>query len=197
MTPRLIHRLGNGLALLLLAACSTVPDKPPPPSVLAANGQLEQWQLSGKIGLRNGSEGHSAYLNWRQCGQHYDIRLTGPLGQGAAHLVGDEHQARLDTSDQQRYFAATAEQLLAQHFGWTLPVSQLFYWVRGIPTPDQAHRLLPETSGFQQDQWRLSFPRLIAVEHYQLPAKAVAEQAPYKVTLVIKDWQLLPDCDTD
>jgi outer membrane lipoprotein LolB len=197
MTVTAFRWLATALSIALLSACSSQPKTPQANLPMSANQSLQHWQLSGKIGLRNGKQGHSAYLNWRQCGEHYTIRLTGPLGQGAAQLTGNNALATLQTSDQQRFQAANAEQLLAEHFGWQLPVSQLQHWIRGIPDP--RHRYQAETagSGFQQLQWQLTYPKLLVVANHQLPAKAIAEQAPLKVTLVIKDWQLLTNCDPE
>jgi outer membrane lipoprotein LolB len=196
MTVTTVRWLALALSLTLLSACSSLPKTPATNLPMSANQQLQHWQLSGKIGLRNGKQGHSAYLNWRQCGEHYTIRLTGPLGQGAAQLTGNNSLASLQTSDQQRFQSANAEQLLAEHFGWQLPVSQLLYWIRGIPDPSHPHQPTAG-SGFQQRQWQLAYPRLMPVENYQLPAKVIAEQTPLKVTLVIKDWQLLTHCDPE
>lgn len=191
------HRLLIGFVIICLSACSSLQQSPPPATPLDANQQLQQWQLSGKIGVRDGKQGHTAYLNWRQCGPNYLIRLTGPLGQGAAQLSGNPYFASLTTSDQQTYTAASPELLLAQHVGWSLPVSQLFYWIRGIPAPEQPHQSAGPLTAFSQNGWQLSYPRLLTIDNYQLPGKAVAEQAPLKVTLVIKQWQLQPDCSND
>jgi outer membrane lipoprotein LolB len=186
---------------LIIHGCAQIPKQPSKDVSLADNQQLTQWQLSGKIGLRNGNKGHSAYLNWKQCGDRYDIRLTGPLGQGAARLTGDNTLAELNTSDQQTYQSSNAENLLAVHFGWQLPVNQLLYWIRGIPSPEYAVEFVkqtqPQTHSFHQLDWQLTYPKLMMVNGLQLPAKAIVEQPPLKVTLLIKEWQLQPDCDAE
>ena len=41
----------------------------------------------------------------------------------------------LQTSDGKRYNAASPEQLLAEQWGFHLPVSNMKYWVRGLPVP--------------------------------------------------------------
>lgn len=188
------------LMALIMSACTTLPQPSPETVSLEENRQIEEWQLSGKVGLRNGKQAHSAYLNWRQCGSSYDIRLTGPFGQGAAHLTGNNHSAQLQTSDKQTFSASSPEQLLAQHFGWSLPLSELLYWIRGVPSPQQDFQknngLNNGAHGFSQQQWDISYPKITSVEQFQLPAKAVAEREPFKVTLLIKNWQLSPNCST-
>ena len=187
------------LIALLISACTTLQqpsrdNASTGTSSLEANRQIEQWQLSGKVGLRNGNQAHSAYLNWRQCGSAYDIRLTGPFGQGAAHLTGDDNYANLQTSDKQSFSASNPEQLLAQHFGWSLPINELLYWIRGVPSPQNDFQANNDLHGFSQQQWDVSYPKMTAVNQFQLPAKAVAERAPFKVTVLIKNWQLSPNC---
>ena len=188
------------LAILSLTACSQWQQQPTEPAntldTLANNNSIQQWSVRGKIGLRNETQAHSAYLNWNQCGDDFDIRLSGPLGQGAAHLVGNAEQVHLATSNQQHYSASSAGQLLEQQLGWSLPVEQLRHWLRAIPDPDFAYRANQpnQVLGFSQEGWRLSYPRLTQQDKYQLPARIIAEQAPLKVTLVIKAWLLNPDC---
>ena len=183
------------LSLLLLAtACSTLTgSKPAPIAEFAANAAIQQWQLRGKMGIRSSNKANSAYLNWQQCGQHFDIRLSGPLGQSAAHLYGDNHSVTLTGSEQQPVTAKDPEQLLYQQLGWQLPVSQLRYWVRGIPDPNQRYRA--DEHGFQQSGWRLNYPRQKDTDAYLLPTRVIAEHTRLTVTLILRHWDLQPDCD--
>ena len=193
--------------LVLLSACSLTPDViPSGQQALIANGDIQHWQVSGKIGWRHGSNAESAYLNWSQCGDHYEIRLSGPLGQGAAKLYGNSQQAYLQTGDGQVLSAGSPEQLLFQKLGWSLPLSPLKFWLRGIPSPRFAFQPTPEGYDFQQQQWQLNFLRFTEVEEYQLPSKLKAQHlnpqqfstgaSPLIVTLIIKDWQLPKECQS-
>lgn len=199
MMIRLLQRIPI-LLLAVLSACSTVQQTAPTVVImdgLANNRDIQQWSVSGKVGLRSDQQAHSAYLNWRQCGEAFDIRLSGPLGQGAAHLTGDSKQVYLVTADKQRYSASNTSTLLKQQFGWTLPMEQLRYWLRALPDPNYSHRVdNNNASGFKQQAWQLSYPRFIKHSAYQLPSRIIAEQPTVKVTVVINQWQLDPDCNT-
>lgn len=191
-------RTGPLLLLSLLQACSSLQTTPSPSArVFKANSALQSWQLSGKIGIKTSQGADSAYLNWQHCGEHFVIRLNGPLGTGAAKLVGDDQQVTLFVSGETPVSAANAEQLLWQHFGWQLPVEQLRFWVVGIPSPKQTYRY--QQLGFTQSGWTLSYPRQTVQQEYTLPAKASAQTEELHVTLILRDWQLQPDCyaDTD
>ncbi|MGK0499191.1 MAG: outer membrane lipoprotein LolB [Oceanicoccus sp.] len=182
------------LSVLLISACSQQPTRTL--NEMSANGVITQWRLSGKIGFSDGKQAHSAYLNWLQCGDRYHIRLTGPFGQGAAQLYGDKQQATLESSEQATVSGSSAGQLLAQQLGWPLPLEQLQFWIRGIPDParNSTKSAVDNSNGFIQDDWQLSYPRINMQQQQTLPAKIKAEQTPLKVTLLIKQWQLQPNC---
>lgn len=190
---------------ILLSACSQTPTTTPTDQqVLAINRNIQQWQVSGKIGLRHGGNAESAYLNWDQCGEQYEIRLSGPLGQGAAKLYGNSNKAYLQTSDGQIFVADNPEQLLLQQFGWSLPLSPFKYWLRGLPSPTHPFQPVNNSNNFQQQQWQLNFLRFSHIDGHQLPTKLKAEhlapqhfatgKSPLAVTLIIKNWQLQSSC---
>ena len=187
------------VASLSIQGCGTLSpqgDLETTTSAMAGNGQINHWQLRGKIGLKQHNKAHSAYLNWRQCGDHFDIRLTGPLGQGAAHLYGDHNRVTLERGKLPSISAESAEQLLQQELGWVIPVSQLLYWIRGVPQPEVPFRAIDEHAGFTQSGWQLSYPKIKTVEGYSLPVKAIAKQQTLSVTLLLKRWELHPVCES-
>lgn len=185
-----------GLALLalgLLSGCGGLQTRQSESSqAFAANRSLTDWQLSGRIGVRSDASAHSGYLNWTQCGTRFEIRINGPLGSGAVKLLGDANRVTLYEGDQPPLSASTPEQLLADTYGWDLPLSHLQFWIRGIPDP--AIRATAAQQGFRQAGWQLSYPRQTSIDHLTLPAKAVASNGATRVTLVMQGWQLTPDC---
>ena len=191
MTRHITLRALLSVAFLLVAACSHTPQAPEPIPNTEGNAAISAWQLSGKLGLRSEGKAHSGYLNWQQCGDDYRIRVSGPLGQGAASLAGNSFRATLRSRNSE-VTASNPEQLLQQQLGWSIPVAQLQYWIRGIPAPNQNYRLIEEQ--LQQAGWLLSYRRWQQVDQYQLPAKMTATHPRAKVTLIIKDWQLDTDC---
>ena len=49
---------------------------------------IDGWQIEGKVGVRAPKDSGSGTLFWLQRQDYYDIRLSGPLGRGAARLTG-------------------------------------------------------------------------------------------------------------
>lgn len=185
------YALTTAALLLLMAGCSNTPQAPEPMPRTEGNAAITAWRLSGKLGLRSEGQAHSAYLNWQQCGDNYRIRVSGPLGQGAASLTGNSHRATLRSRDGE-ISANNAEQLLEQQLGWSIPVAELLYWLRGIPAPKQDYQLIDEQ--LLQAGWQLNYQRWQQVDQYQLPAKMTATHPRAKVTLIIRDWQLDSGC---
>ena len=67
--------------------------------------ELDAWQIDGKVGIRAPRDSGSGTLFWLQRQGYYDIRLSGPLGRGAARLTGREGAVSLEVAGQGRYQA--------------------------------------------------------------------------------------------
>jgi len=161
---------------------------------------IEHWQVQGKLGIRLPSDSGSLYFNWRQRPENFAIHLSGPLGQGASWIRGGSpnnklQQVSLERGKQPPVYADNLETLMHSTLGWSLPVSELYYWVRGIPAPDfpieqLAHDAEGRLEHLQQQGWTLKFERYKTVESWPLPGKLIAERKPLKLTFIIKNWKL-------
>ncbi|WP_172147555.1 lipoprotein insertase outer membrane protein LolB [Pseudomonas tumuqii] len=156
-------------------------------------GGLDAWQISGKVGIRAAQDSGSGTLFWLQRQDYYDIRLSGPLGRGAARLTGRPGDIQLEVANQGRYQAASPEQLLQQQLGLNLPVSHLLWWIRGLPAPDSRSRLTLDRDSrlaqLSQDGWQVEYLRYAEQDGYWLPERLKLSGHDLQVTLVIKDWQ--------
>jgi outer membrane lipoprotein LolB len=156
-------------------------------------GGLDAWQISGKVGIRAPQDSGSGTLFWLQRQDYYDIRLSGPLGRGAARLTGRPGNILLEVANQGRYQAASPEALLLQQLGLNLPVSHLLWWIRGLPAPDSRSRLTLDSDSrlaqLHQDGWQVDYQRYAERNGYWLPERLKLNGHDLQVTLVIKDWQ--------
>ncbi|EIK94346.1 outer membrane lipoprotein LolB [Pseudomonas sp. M47T1] len=155
--------------------------------------QLDGWQIDGKVGIRAPKDSGSGTLFWLQRQDYYDIRLSGPLGRGAARLTGRPGQVVLEVANQGRYEAATPEQLLGEQLGWDLPVSHLVWWVRGLPAPDTKSTLTLDgdsrLASLEQDGWSVEYLSYTEQNGYTLPERIKLHGRDLDVTLVVKSWQ--------
>ncbi|MGH1370579.1 MAG: lipoprotein insertase outer membrane protein LolB [Cellvibrionaceae bacterium] len=206
-------------ALLLLSACATQPptkttsgDNPatieaPKPIPQAPElltewdtyqkilGDIDQWQVQGKLGVRLPDNSGSVYFNWKQRPDDFAIHLSGPLGQGTTWIRGNDRQVSLERPNQTTILAKTPEALMQKGLGWWLPISQLYYWVRGIPAPQthpsaQQHHDDGSLKFLEQDGWQLEYSRYKSVSGWSLPSKVIARQQDIKLTFIIKNWKL-------
>jgi outer membrane lipoprotein LolB len=154
---------------------------------------LDAWQINGKVGIRAPQDSGSGTLFWLQRQDYYDIRLSGPLGRGAARLTGRPGAILLEVANQGRYQAATPEQLMQEQLGLNLPVSHLLWWIRGLPSPDSKSRLNLDADSrlaqLSQDGWQVEYLRYAEQNGFWLPERIKLTGFDLQVTLVIKDWQ--------
>ena len=186
------------LGVVLLGACAVAPTAYPPGerwearrAVLTA---LQNWSLTGNMGVLTEQQGWHASFQWSQEGQGYQIDLIGPFGQGRVRIEGDAQEVRVRTADGQALTAADPEQLLADAVGVRIPVDGLSYWVRGLPDPRQPSVLADDGLGrlirLEQGGWVVEYPRYMPVAALELPAQIRARKGDLSVKIVIQQWRL-------
>ena len=154
---------------------------------------IDGWQIEGKVGVRAPKDSGSGTLFWLQRQDYYDIRLSGPLGRGAARLTGRPGSVLLEVANQGRYEAPTPEALLGEQLGWSLPVSHLVWWVRGLPAPGSKSRVTlnadSRLANLEQDGWKIAYLSYVEQNGFWLPERVKLHGPDLDVTLVVKDWQ--------
>jgi len=198
-----LARCGLATVLILLAACAPI-QQPPSTSIPASwpqhqqqVAQLTRWDIIGKLGIRTPEQSNSARFNWQQLEQQFDISVTNLLGQSVASLSGSDKEVQLNIAGHGNYITDQPDALLQQELGWTLPISMLRYWVKGIPSPDSEAIYQLNNQGLMdslsQAGWQVDFSRYKALESHSLPSKIRMQQGDIKLTLIIKRWSLNPD----
>ncbi len=154
---------------------------------------LDAWQINGKLGIRSERESGSAVLFWLQRQDYFDIRLSGPLGQGSTRLTGRQGAVSLEVANRGTFKASSAEELMQQQLGWSLPVENLLWWVRGLPAPHSKSKLQLDSNSLlaklEQDQWQIDYLSYRTENGLQLPERIKLSGAGLNITLVIKEWQ--------
>lgn len=193
------------LSLLLLAGCAAQAPTPETPrqsgdwsAQLEELKMLERWRLAGKVGLRTADDATSANLDWQQTPFFYRMMISGPFGAGRSTLEGSANNVTLTTPDG-RFSAQTPEQLMQQQLGWSLPISALDYWVRGLPAPDAAHDMQSDAQGFpqrlRQAGWTIEYRDWTWAPELKgglwLPQRLVMTFDDLRATLVVNQWRPL------
>jgi outer membrane lipoprotein LolB len=185
---------------LLLTACASINNTTQNPQTVpwqirqAQLQSITQWDIQGVIGIKSNTENFSAHYYWIQQGDNYTISLYGPLGVGAIKLQGNPQAVTLTSSNGKQYHAKDPEQLMQETIGWSLPVSDLYYWIRGLPNATTLHNETLDTyqrpSSLTQEGWRIDYLQYQLTPKGDLPKKLVLEQADIKTTVIIQRWQL-------
>ena len=153
---------------------------------------LDAWQISGKLGIRSEQESGSAVLFWLQRQDYFDIRLTGPLGQGSTRLTGRQGAVSLEIANRGTFQATSAQDLMQQQLGWSLPVENLLWWVRGLPAPHSKSQVQLDSNSLlarlEQDNWQVEYLSYRSENGLQLPERIKLSGAGLNITLVIKEW---------
>lgn len=185
---------------LLLGGCASFSTPPEPiaaPDSWASHQQqvlnAEQWRLTGKIGIRNSQESHSASLYWQQLNDHYAIELSGPLGQGGARIEGNGGGVMIDVAGEDPVHAASPELLMQRTLGWQFPIRELLYWVKGIPAPGLPYQPQFADNRLQnlnQKGWQINYLRYTHSNGIDLPGKLTISRHDLRITIVAREWQI-------
>jgi outer membrane lipoprotein LolB len=184
--------------VLVLAGCASQPG--PPVAATAFDPELPEysaWSIRGRVSLVRGEQGWHARMNWHEAAGHYRLNLSGPLGQGALQISGAvDGMVRLQTADGRQYAAADADALVLSVTGWQLPVTELRYWVRGVPVPGEDAGMTADGQGrlarLQQSGWDITYNRYREHVGRGWPTRMRLEAADISVTLVIDEWTVSP-----
>lgn len=152
------------------------------------------WDLSGAIAARSGNKAWTASLNWLQSGPNaYQIRLSGPLGSGSI-LVQKKGNTIYFKDGAKTDFSSNANQLLQKHTGISLPVSSLYYWVRGIPAPGDVQNAKRDANNhllhLQQAGYSIDYLGYTQVGNISLPRQIRLQGNGVLIKLVINGWKI-------
>ena len=91
----------------------------------------------------------------------------------------------------------TRSRLLYQAAGWRFPVSELVFWIRGLPAPSlHVDRLLLDgenrVSELNQGGWSIRYKRYAGVGDISMPARLDLENEEVRVRLSVREWNLDP-----
>lgn len=189
---------------LCLTSCANVS-----PAIKQANNQnlawqarhealatIHGWTLNGGIAIRHNSDAWSANVHVQQSAiNQYRIDFIAPLGAGTLRLIGTPELVTFLNEKGQKSTAHSAEALIKKQMGWTLPVTNMYYWLRGIPAPDfpakkffdNVHHLTRLT----QQGWTIRFERYTAVGKFDLPSKIIMKRQGLVIKMIINTWRNL------
>lgn len=186
------------LLAAFIAACSMTPVAPPKEAEPWQAPEWTAWRLTGRISVKYLDDGWNAGLIWRQSSADYDLKLQGPLGQGALLLHGNEQSVELVDANGGRDTALDAETLMHRHLGWQLPLSGMKFWIHGRSNPAQPAEWRRDVNGrpeqLIQSGWQIDYSKYRpAPGGASLPARIDFERPDLQARLIIDHWEILAD----
>lgn len=195
------------IPLLLLAGCVRFTEPPPTTTPLKVRSPLEQtqhlqaftqWNNQGVLSVQNGKDVHILAFQWQQQGPHtFSIHFSSSLNLVSVQIQGQPGHIELIKNNKERWLASTPEQLLREQLGWDLPLSNLYYWIRSLPTPASTVTAVQQDGlghlkSFEQQGWHLQYLRYENEGAFDLPLFLRLQQGRLKVTVVVKKWSPSP-----
>ncbi|APZ42916.1 lipoprotein insertase outer membrane protein LolB [Acidihalobacter ferrooxydans] len=188
------------LCLAMLGGCAVAP--PHPATDGGAAWQRHQawvrahpnWSLNGRFALNVAGRGWSASLRWLEQGTSYRIDIFGPFGRTVAQLEGGAQGVSLRTQNEPLRTADSVSALMQSALGWSLPVTGLRYWVRGVPapgTPISSQRIggSGHLSELNQDGWTIRYLGYnYAFGTRALPTHLRLSNGNVKLNLLVDRW---------
>lgn len=179
------------IGMSLLPGCTEVPVKSDAyykASERAHLYKLKQWSFDGRLSLSDGRESWSAAIVWAHTEGKDEIKLSGPLGQGAAVITLTNNSVTIDRGDDKPKQSTQVDEFIRQQLGVFVPVRALRYWVLGLTNPNM--QSFEAGDGFKQSDWDVHYLQMQNLGNEWLPRKIGVEQGDAKLKLFIDQWTL-------
>lgn len=155
---------------------------------------LSHWEFTGSINVRDADEAQSSRIRWRQQDEAYRINLWGTFNVGATEINGKPGEVRIDQEGEEPIITESPEEMLYQQIGYELPVTELNYWIKGIPAPGDSQALTfadnQQLLSFEQQGWRIDYLGYTNFGQETLPTRIRIEKEPLRLDLIRLNWTL-------
>lgn len=184
---------------VLLSACSSIA----PPAEENSDWarlrdqlrEFDSWELRGRVNVRYDNESHTPRINWLQQNVEYHIRLWGTFNAGNTLIVGRPGYVTLENGGE-TLDASSPEELILQQLGYELPVSQLNYWIKGLPSPDSEAQLsfneLNQLTTIEQADWTIGLSDMRQYGSISLPRRVelTRERNDIRLRFIGLNWTI-------
>ncbi len=186
------------IGLVLLASACAVREQRPMGAWMEERVELfavhSVWSVSGRVSLSDGNRGGQLAFEWRAAGDEHEVLLRTVMGGKQWRLRFDRGSAYLEGSDVGELWGIEPDSLVEAAVGWPIPVSDLVYWIRGLIPPDSGGSIHFAVDGSldraESPPWLLDFQRFEQTPEALLPSRLQADSPPYRVRLVLRNWNL-------
>lgn len=195
----------------LLSGCMSLPrgqQSEPNNQILTWDARKKQlstfqsWTVTGALAAKNQKQqGGQLRFAWVQRGDQYTIDLTAPLGGMIAQISGKPGAVTLQKANAPAVQGQTPEAVFVRELGWYFPVSDLQYWIRGLPanakasanattssTPAMTFDAYNHLQSLKEQDWDITFERYTRVRGVDVPGKIILKHPTLLIRLVVTSW---------
>jgi outer membrane lipoprotein LolB len=192
--------------LFIVGACSSLPDTPVTEQSHNAwarhqteLAEIDSWEIHARSAIFVDQKVYQVGINWQRQQERFTLVIEAPFGQGVfrveSYTVGEESEpVMLTLPDGQIYRDDSAEALLDRVFGWSIPVSGLEWWIKGLPQGEDDYSFHLRGDGrlksLQQDGWKVNYLEYFGAQSVAqgLPKKMYLKHQELAMKLVIERW---------
>ena len=194
-------------AAILLSACTSLPDIPVTEEshqIWAKRQQqlekIDAWEIQARTAIFEKKEVHQVGFSWERELDQFILMIQAPFGQGVFRVEsnttnGETGTVKLTMPDEKVYYNHSAEAMLTQFFGWSIPVTGLKSWIKGMPLTTDTYSFELYGDGrlksLQQQGWVINYLDYFADSETNpgLPKKMYLKHADLALKIVIDRWQ--------
>lgn len=169
---------------------------------------IDEWEIHARAAILlketniNGQIEDKVYpvgINWSRQQERFSMIIEAPFGQGVIRIESNRstdtnEQFKLTLADGNYQLGATPEALLVNLLGWSIPVSGLKSWIKGLPQPNVESSYEIYGSGrlksLQQDGWLINYLAYFSEDKRdkQLPKRLYLKHDNLGIKIVIERW---------
>ena len=182
---------GLYLVILMVSGCTTeivAPETLYSKITRESLYNLEQWSFEGRLGLTGIKDSWQANINWQHRSSNEEIRLSGPLGQGATIIKLTGKLVTIDRGNDKIQTSLEPEAFISQQLGMFVPIRSLRYWVIGVPEPGSPY--VEAGLGFRQAGWLIEYKQMQRVNAQNMPRRITVTNEKVKLKIMIDQWIL-------
>lgn len=155
--------------------------------------QIKKWDIDGAFSIQYNKKSELANYTWQQTYSKYLINISSALNLYTISINGRPGHAYLKESKHKPLSARSPESLLQKRLGWSIPISSLKYWVRGLPANSAGSKSYDKyghLTYLSQQGFVVYFSNYTNVGKYDLPRILKISGHGLKIKLAIKHWSL-------
>ncbi|MEE8365426.1 MAG: lipoprotein insertase outer membrane protein LolB [Gammaproteobacteria bacterium] len=197
------------VAVSLLGACGRLPEIPVTDESYQAwarrqqaLGKIDAWEIQARTAIFVKQEVTQVGISWVRERERFVVMIQAPLGQGVfrveSNTTADQSAAiKLSMPDGQLYYGHSAESLLSQLFGWSIPFSGLTSWIKGLPQQPEPYTYELYADGrlksLRQAGWLINYLDYFTDDGAEqgLPKKMYLKHRDLALKIVIDRWHPL------